>query len=337
MKPFQELNSAGQVRRLAALARTALRAYGIEGTVLRPLQHAENTTFRLAAPDGRRFVLRVHRTGRHSPEQVRSEMAWLAALRCDTDLLVPRPHTTADGALLAVAEAPGVPEPRMCVLFDWMEGRFRNDSLTPARMAAVGELIGQLHRHAEQFVPPAGFHRWRGDEISDLVRVGTDGMDAAVAHVAGLVGELIGPEHRTTVEAVATRVRAAQAALGEGPDAFGLIHGDLHQWNYLFAGERVAAIDFDDCGYAHYLYDLAVTTHAVGRHPRAAELRSGLLAGYRRVRGLPAEHEPLLDAFVALRRLQLITWQIEQREAPAFRDGWRAYALAQLAQLAADT
>ncbi|HEU4322418.1 MAG TPA: phosphotransferase [Roseiflexaceae bacterium] len=335
MKPFQELNSAGQVRRLAALGQTALRAYGMEGARLRPLQHAENTTFRLAAPDGRQFVLRVHRTGRHSPEQVRSEMAWLAALRRDTDLLVPCPQPTADGDLLTVAEAPGVPEPRICVLFEWMEGRFRYDSLTPARMEAVGGLIARLHLHAEQFVPPPGFHRWRGDEISDLVRISTDGMDAVVAHVAGLVGELIGPEHRATVEAVAARARAAQTTLGEGPDAFGLVHGDLHQWNYLFAGERVAAIDFDDCGYAHYLYDLAVTAHAVGRHPRADALRAGLLAGYRRVRNLPAEHEPLLDAFVALRRLQLMTWEIEQREAPAFRDSWHPYALEVLAQLAA--
>ncbi|GAB4207198.1 MAG: phosphotransferase [Roseiflexaceae bacterium] len=335
MKPFQQLNSAGQVRRLARLGQTALQAYGVEGAQLTPLQHAENTTFRVAMPDGRQFVLRVHRTGRHNPEQVRSEMAWLAALRCDTDLLVPAPQTTASGDLLVLAEAPGVPEPRMCVLFGWMEGRFRNRSLTPARLAAVGELIGQLHRHAEQFVPPPGFMRWRADEFSDLVRISTDGLDAVETHVANLVGELIGPEHRSTVEATTARVRAARDTLGEGPDVFGLIHGDLHQWNYLFAGEQVAAIDFDDCGYAHYLYDLAVTIHAVGRHPRAAELRAGLLAGYRRVCALPAEHEQLLDDFLALRRLQLMTWEIEQREAPAFRESWLPYAQKVLAQLAA--
>lgn len=36
----------------------------------------------------------------------------------------------------------------------------------------------------------------------------------------------------------------------------GLIHGDLHQENYLFCRGAVGAIDFDDCGYGHFLCQL---------------------------------------------------------------------------------
>jgi Ser/Thr protein kinase RdoA (MazF antagonist) len=54
-------------------------------------------------------------------------------------------------------------------------------------------------------------------------------------------------------------VRQAQRELGASPDVFGLIHSDLHQENYLFHRGRVRAIDFDDCGWGHFVYDLAVT------------------------------------------------------------------------------
>ncbi|MBA3251044.1 MAG: hypothetical protein H0T66_12235 [Geodermatophilaceae bacterium] len=40
---------------------------------------------------------------------VRSELTGLAALRRDTDLVVPEPVRTRNGDLLAVASAPGVP------------------------------------------------------------------------------------------------------------------------------------------------------------------------------------------------------------------------------------
>ena len=46
--------------------------------------------------------------------------------------------------------------------------------------------------------------------------------------------------------------------LGSKPDAFGLIHADLHLENALFDGDAVRVIDFDDCGFGYWLYDLAV-------------------------------------------------------------------------------
>jgi Ser/Thr protein kinase RdoA (MazF antagonist) len=55
-------------------------------------------------------------------------------------------------------------------------------------------------------------------------------------------------EHAAVVRGTLQRVRRARVELGDGPGEFGLIHGDLHQENFLFAGGRAAAIDFDDCG-----------------------------------------------------------------------------------------
>jgi Ser/Thr protein kinase RdoA (MazF antagonist) len=100
------------------------------------------------------------------------------------------------------------------------------------------------------------------------------------------------------------RVRDAQERLGQSRKTFGLIHADIHQNNYLFEGTDVRLLDFGDCGWGHYLYDLAVTLECLDRMPSIAGLRSALLAGYREIRDLPAEHEELIDAFCLLRRVQ---------------------------------
>jgi Ser/Thr protein kinase RdoA (MazF antagonist) len=54
-------------------------------------------------------------------------------------------------------------------------------------------------------------------------------------------------------------------------------------------------------------------------------LETALLAGYRRIRPFPVQHEAYLDTFVALRELQIMLWRLEMREHPAFHD-WRQKA-----------
>src|SRR4029079_15824564 len=118
-------------------------------------------------------------------------------------------------------------------------------------------------------------------------------------------------------------VRQAERALGTGPDVFGLIHSDLHQENYLFHRGRARAIDFDDCGWGHFVYDLAVTVSELQPLPHSAARRAGLLRGYRAVRPLPSEHERYIEVFQALRVLKLTLWFIEQRDRPGFAE-WEA-------------
>jgi Ser/Thr protein kinase RdoA (MazF antagonist) len=280
------------------------------------LAHLENTTFRVDAHDGGRFVLRVHRaTGaplhpRRGEAEVRSELLWLDALRREAGLTVPEPVPTRDGAPLVVAEVPGVPAARVCVLLRWVAGRFVDAGLTPAHLARVGRFMARLHAHAAGFTPPAGFERPRVGAISEEVR----------AYVAGPVAEHVGREGAALLAAVLDRVGRARRALGEGPAAFGLIHGDLHQENYLFDGDRVGAIDFDDCGWGHHLLDFAVVLSELRGRPDHAALRDGLLRGYQEVRPLPEGYGWHLPAFLAMRELQLTLWFLEQRHHPGFEE-----------------
>ncbi len=133
--------------------------------------------------------------------------------------------------------------------------------------------------------------------------------------------ELRGPADAALVAEVFDHVSRTEQALGETADTFGLIHADLHQGNYVFKDGKVSAIDFDDCGWGHFIYDFAVTLSEVSVLHNYSALRDGLLDGYQRIRPLPASLEIHLPAFLALRELKLMMWFVEQRDRPGFAQG----------------
>ncbi len=307
VRPFESLSDRGQLGRLRRLAEGALSEYDLTGADLVPLAHAENTTFLVRTPADR-YVLRIHRaagTPIHPPRseaEVRSELTWLSALTRETDLLVPEPIPTASGAPLMFAEADGVPTPRICVLFRWGSGRFLDAGLTPSHLERVGALLAELHDGAVGFVPPPGFVRWQVADVSD----------AAADFARDVLGARFGAPAASSVESIVHAVRTARRALANAPVSFGLIHADLHQDNYLFERGRVRAIDFDDCGFGPFVYDLAVTDSELRDHRDHCALRDGLLSGYRSVRPLPDDLQRYLDVFHALRVLLLTLAFLEQ-------------------------
>jgi Ser/Thr protein kinase RdoA (MazF antagonist) len=296
-RPFTELDRSGRTRRLRRLAEAALTAYDVPVARLTPLGHGLNTTFRVDGADGHRYVLRVQRPDGPGAAQVRSELAWLAALRRETDLVVPLPVPTRARDLVTVVADPAVPEPRTCVLSHWVEGRFVDERLSAPQLYAVGEFTARLHLHGARM---NGLDRRRVDDLTEFGRTQVDGFSATVVERA--VAAAGGDER---IRRAVARVRAVRAELGFGSDVFGLVHGDLHQDNYLLHRGRVHAIDFDDCGYGHYAYDLAVACAALAHLPHREELKEALLDGYRSVRPAAATTDPdVLAAFAGLRRVQ---------------------------------
>ena len=95
------------------------------------------------------------------------------------------------------------------------------------------------------------------------------------------------------------------------------------------------AIDFDDCGFGPFLYDLAVPLAVLHDRPAYPALRAGLLAGYRRLRPLPPAHEEYIDTFIALRRVQDALWVLAARRHPAIGPDWVTQARQILAPLSA--
>jgi Ser/Thr protein kinase RdoA (MazF antagonist) len=289
-------------RHARRLAEDAVASFGLAEDRLTFLTDTENTVFRV----GGRYVLRIHRPSTKTREEIASELGWLAALRRDTDLAVPDPVASAAGEQVVLVRAEGAPGPCWCVLFRWMDGRFVPGDIDPDRFARVGELTAALHAHAAAWTPPADFQRGRLDAETVGLEVGPD-----AAFARGLPAA-----DRRAIAAVVARVRADMERVGSGRDAFGVIHADLHQFNVLFHRGAVRAIDFDDCGWGHYLYDVAVALVGAGQSRSTPPLRRAFLAGYRRVRALPADQERLLESFMAARRLILLRGAVGDRMTP---------------------
>jgi Ser/Thr protein kinase RdoA (MazF antagonist) len=314
--PFGDLSFAAQIRRLRQLAQVALRAYDLDIVKLAPLTQTENTTFRVdgcaphqPASASERYVLRISRPDAKSAAEIRSELLWLAALRHETDLVVPDPIVTTSGELLTTADAEGVPGPRHCVLFRWVPGRFLGHHVSAAAFGRVGAFMARLHLHAERFGSPAGFVRGRLDE---------GGLAELRAQFAA-PGLSLSRDDRALIHDVLALIAAAMQALGAGQAVFGLIHGDLHQFNYLFHHGAVRAIDFDDCGWGYYLYDIAVAMLGAGDWRLTPEMRAAFFAGYRHVRALPQEYQAYLELFIGLRRVIMLPWILARAEQPDFQ------------------
>ncbi|HUS15453.1 MAG TPA: phosphotransferase [Chloroflexia bacterium] len=316
-------------------------SYGLSDAPLRLLSHRGNTLFRVDAAqatagargssDGpRRYVLRLYGPQGTAPAIVRSELLWLATLHRETDLVVPVPVATRDGALLHEVTGPDVPEPRRCVLFEWVEGRFLDAGLTPAHLAHVGAYMAGLHQHAATFTPPADFLRprwnWRA----------TFGEPAAFERAAG-AGALSAAD-QAVFHAAAARIAHGMATLAHDPQAHGLIHADLQQTNYLFHGRTARAIDFEDCCWSYYLFDMAITLFEVADRPQGAALRAGFFSGYSSVRPLPADYEAGIRLFTAIRLAKRVHYLAHAAD-PALRAAaprWVAFAVGWLRRFLED-
>jgi len=315
---------------------------------MRLLRHEANTTFRVEA-EGGPFVLRISRPDVHTAQTIESEMAWLSALRRETGLRVPEPVRSRGGSFVVVADDAGVPVPLACVLMRWLDGRFSDRRLTPAQLRRVGALEAHLHDHAESWAPPPGFQRPRVDTVTDAGKIASIAGSAAASFPGDhptrddaerclrLVEALISADAAALVADALDPVRETTRRLAQTPGSFGLIHGDLHYENFLFHDGAVRAIDFDDCGWGFHLYDLAVTLWELEERPRYCELRDALLDAYAERRALPHDHTTHLQALFVLRRMQMLTWALESRRHPAFRDRWQAWARDELDAIAAAT
>jgi len=217
-------------------------------------------------------------------------LLWLEALRAD-GFIVSAPVRTARRALWTMASAEGVPEVRVCTLLTWLPGWFPRKRRTPGIVRAIGGLMARLHEHAGQFHIPESFVRPRWDH-EGLFDRGSE---------TGVGWDRLTGRQRRLFEAVGEHVGGVMERLGAGRNVFGLIHADLIFSNVLFYRGEACAIDFDDCGFGYFLYDLAILLDRIEMRGDYPALRAALLEGYCQVRPLAQEHEPYLDLFLLAR------------------------------------
>jgi Ser/Thr protein kinase RdoA (MazF antagonist) len=298
-----------------AIARRALERYDLgEEVGLELVRVGENATFRVDARRGA-WALRVHRPGYRTPAMVRSEIAWMEALRA-TGIATPLAMRAVDGDVVQALEVAG--EERLVSVLSWERGELleRVDDL--GRWRELGALMGAVHAHGEAWTHPDGFERWAWD---------ADGMVGERPHWGDPLGlEDWDDETRRLLVAARERVRARLAAFGTSADRYGLVHGDLAFGNVLVPGEGPPVlIDFDDCGCGWHLWELAVPLASCDGEPVFAPRRDALVDGYRSRRALPDDHLAELPTFVMARRLATLGWVLTHADTEHARRlrAWR--------------
>jgi Ser/Thr protein kinase RdoA (MazF antagonist) len=153
---------------------------------------------------------------------------------------------------------------------------------TPRLLEDWGALMGRIHALGASWRPPAEVQRplWHWDELDYFDRYIPPEAGPVRRRAADLMGRLL--------------------ALPTGPDVFGMVHGDLHPWNFFRHEGGLSPFDFDDCARDWFIKDLASALYYALEAPPAPSspaewserfryLKHHLVTGYRREHSLSEE------------------------------------------------
>ncbi len=295
-------------RTFTPAAHEALKAFPIDAEDLTLVSLSENVTFKVAdRRDGRAYVLRLHRPGYHTLQELVSERAWIRAL-ADAGIDVPSAVLARDGQDYIPVTIPATGEQRFAGMASWTEGRLLSDVLAETdnqkrveeSFTQLGAITAAMHNQASAWQPPPGFKRHALD---------SDGLMGMAPHW----GEFW--EHRSLTAGersllldVRRRMHDMLSRLSRDPSAYSVIHADMHPGNIVVDGERLTVIDFDDAGYGWHQYDLATALTHWQTKSNAAEIERAFLAGYRANRPVPDEALSLIPQFRLIRWMATIGW-----------------------------
>jgi Ser/Thr protein kinase RdoA (MazF antagonist) len=290
---------------LARLGRLAHRAVGLYDLSPRStatlINLSENATYRIDDPDsGGKSILRIHRVGYHSYAAINSELQWMAALRRDVGLETPEAIAARDGTVIQTLVSPELKDPRHAVMSKFMTGREPPEDELLAPFERLGEVSARMHEHAKHWQLPPGFTRHSWDYETAFGSRPTwgrwrDGIGMTPAREKPLA---------RMCETIGRRLER----YGKPRERFGLTHADIRLANLLIEGERTKVIDFDDCGFSWYLYDLGTALSFIEHRPDVPELVESWLRGYRKAATLSAEEREEIPTFIMFRRLLLVAW-----------------------------
>ncbi len=291
---------------MARCATQALSSYGCHpAATVTLLNVSENATYLAQDPEAGPSVVRVHRLGYHTEQEIASELAWMDALRAEAGVRTPRVLAAADGRRVVTVPERGGASERYCVRFEFLPGAEPGGSgddpeLAGAHFAELGEITARMHRHAREWPRPAWFTRFHWDYAAAF------GQQARWGRWQDGIG--VGPSEHAILTRLDNVLRARLRAFGSGPARYGLVHADTRLANLLVHDGSVSVIDFDDSGFSWYLYDLGTAVSFFEHAPEVPALVDSWLRGYRRVGRLSAEDEAEIWTFIMFRRLLLVAW-----------------------------
>ena len=219
-----------------AIRDEAIRRFALTPVSLQVLPDASHSYVYDCHRDGASYILKITHTIHRQPHHILGELEFINFL-ADGGVTVPRAIPSIhgnlvetipaeDGEFIAVAyeKAPGA-------LVDWR-------TWTPRMFEQWGAIIGKMHALTKDYQPSDESIRrrfWHQD---------TDWNTDAEVYRAR-------PQFREK----ARRTRDWLLTLPTDRDSFGLIHSDLHQWNFFYHNGSILPFDFDNTHYDWFISD----------------------------------------------------------------------------------
>ena len=196
----------------------------------------ENRTFGFESPEVR-FIIRVTPPGHKTIDEVKAEVDWLSYL-VEHNAPVVRVRPSQNDNLVEIVDTDEGPISVVC--FEWAQGHIvtRKD-FSPELFQIWGETVGVMHRLTKDYQPSVKIGKriqWYDDEYLDRALIPSDQFKVL-------------KRFDSLIEYFKEKPNAR--------DSFGLIHQDIHKDNLFLNEKRLTVLDFDDCVYGFFIFDIA--------------------------------------------------------------------------------
>jgi Ser/Thr protein kinase RdoA (MazF antagonist) len=302
LKPYPDLTRLGKLRRLHHLATTVLEEYDLDVKWVKFMVIETNTMFKVQSVEGENYVLRIYSDEETTLAENRTEIFWLQALMRDTDLRVSEPVPRRDGEFISLANVPGVPGEKRCVLFRWIPGRELENYLNPGNYFKLGVVMARLHNHAETLRPLPPFVRPKKWDRAFYY------PDEPVVYNTGAYQHLFPPDRIAVIDEVISKADGEFARLYADLERQIIIHGDLHFWNVHVYRGQLYIMDFEDVMLGYPVQDVAITLYYGRDFEQYSQLRGAFKAGYTSIRTWPVEREGQIETLIAARSVNFINY-----------------------------
>lgn len=268
------------------------------------LKYSENLTCLIHETEKKaKYVLRIYRPGYHDKQEMLGELIWIRQLNLDTDLKMAAILPGKDGELiqnLSISEAG-----KTCLhaaLFEYIPGenlRGISESELFYYMGKIGEITAKLHLHVSKWREAAEVKRFSWN-LEDLTGASARWGDFSEMRT---LTKWQKERYSSAITVIEDRLKC----YGKSKDRYGLIHSDLNINNILVNDNGIYVLDFDDCGFGWFLYDLSTSVLEY-----FGEILENCiqfwLEGYQRYRALSKEDLEEIYTFLILRKIVRVGW-----------------------------
>lgn len=244
--------------------------------------------------DGKPAILRLSHSSKKSRQQVDSELSYVNYL-ANNGVHVAKPFASAKNNLTELIPlADGSYFTAVC--FQKAIGIHPHSADFDDRLIRIwGATLGKMHRLSMSYQP----------ERADLQRIHWD-EEIEVTNPE----RFLPPDQFKIIEQLEA-LKAQVRTLPVIKSQYGIIHNDLHPYNFLYDSEKITMIDFEDCVQMWFVSDLAVSLFLMTVWPAdgytreefALKILPSFLAGYKSEKDLPDQWLETIPTFMKFREI----------------------------------